>query len=63
MTSLASLILFLLAAAALQAQETDRVHVDPATGEVTLAARNTRLRWEQLSPADRAALISFLQSL
>jgi CxxC motif-containing protein (DUF1111 family) len=26
-------------------------------------ARNTRLRWDQLSPADRDALISFLQTL
>jgi CxxC motif-containing protein (DUF1111 family) len=26
-------------------------------------ARNTRQRWEQLSPSDRAALISFLQTL
>jgi CxxC motif-containing protein (DUF1111 family) len=26
-------------------------------------ARNTRLRWEQLSPSDRGALISFLQTL
>jgi CxxC motif-containing protein (DUF1111 family) len=26
-------------------------------------ARNTRLRWERLSPADRDALIRFLQTL
>jgi len=26
-------------------------------------ARNTRLRWEKLSPADRDALLRFLQTL
>jgi len=50
MASRAGWILFLAWASRLHAQETDRVHVDPGTGQITLAARNTKLREHGKAP-------------
>jgi hypothetical protein len=44
---MAGLLFFLIASSA---QELDRVHVDAATGEITLAARNSKLREHAKAP-------------